>query len=185
MFRYLLPFALVAILIAACGGDDRPEPTEDATSTASPMDGGGTPDTTASPDTPTPAELFDTEAGMVLREFVIAPQRTSARPGTVTFNLSNEGELDHEFIVIRTDVGHANLPRLENNQGVDESDLEIVGRTDRIPPGSEAQLELDLEPDTYVLICNLTTDSTSHYLQGMFNRFTVSHTAPPPATPVE
>jgi uncharacterized cupredoxin-like copper-binding protein len=120
-----------------------------------------------------------------LTEFAINPERTSARPGSVTFHVRNAGELTHEFLVIRTDLPHAQLPRLASGLGVDESQLDVVGRIDTIAPGDEAETTLELDGGNYVLICNLSSDSVSHYLSGMYDRFTVSDTAAPPDAPIE
>ena len=178
--------ALLLLLAIACGDDDdtaAPTSTPEPTTEGSPTPTGETPTPTepngdGSP-TPTLAPS-QTEAGIGLREFAVQPRRTSARPGTVTFNVQNNGEISHEFVVVRTDLPHAQLPRLDNNEGVDESQVEIVGRIDRLDRGETASLTLDLESANYVLICNFYTDSTSHYLRGMYDRFVISEDAPPP-----
>lgn len=162
---------LLVILVAACGDGDNTSPTDSLSPSA----------TGTSSETPSAtSEPVDTDADVDLVEFAIQPQRTSARPGDVTFHVSNMGELTHEFVVIRTDLPHAQLPRLENNQGADESQLDVVGRTDPFEPGDQAEIALTLGTGNYVLICNLVTDSTSHYLSGMYDRFTISDSAPLP-----
>ncbi|HET9475982.1 MAG TPA: hypothetical protein VFP63_00695 [Dehalococcoidia bacterium] len=174
-----LALVTVAALAVACGDDDdggtaTPEATQSPTATRLP----GAP--TPSP-TPPPAT---TEAGMELREFVIAPDRTRARPGTVIFKVRNAGELTHQFLVIRSDLPIAELPRKPGNAGVDETQLEVVGRIEAIAPGDNGEVTVPVELGNYVLICNLFADGKSHYLTGMYNSFEVTLTAPDPqATP--
>jgi uncharacterized cupredoxin-like copper-binding protein len=173
----------LALILAACNGDDddsdddatdTPEATEESTET--PEATGD--EITASP-TPAPADSTGT---MALDEFVIRPNRTRARPGTMTFVVTNEGEMDHEFVVIRTDIEKDELPRQKNEDGVeigvDESDLDVVGRIESIAPGETQELVVDVEEGTYVLLCNLFANGESHYLEGMYTEFEVTPTAP-------
>jgi hypothetical protein len=108
---------------------------------------------------------------MELDEFVIRPDQTRARPGTVNFRVTNAGEVEHEFLVIRTDLPTAELPRLPGDEGVDEADLDIAGRVDAIAPGGEGEVSVDVELGDYVLICNLAPNGESHYLNGMYTGF--------------
>lgn len=176
--------SLSLVFVVACGDDDDTSPTP--TSTPSP-DAAASPTETPSAtrtadsgtdsDSPTPVSS-QTVATIGLREYAIDPEVTSARPGAVTFRVANRGEMTHEFLVVRTDLAHAELPRLPDNSAADESQLDIVGRLDGIGPGTEAEITLTLSAGNFVLICNLNTDGTSHYLSGMYDRFVVSENAP-------
>lgn len=186
LMRLSILFLLIVIVIAAACGDDDASPTPsqtaptDATPTPDATDEGtGTPEPSRGSATSTP-EPSDTTAAIELREFSVDPARTAARPGTVTFEVTNTGEIAHEFVLVRTDLPHAQLPRLDNGEGADESQLDIAGRIDEISPGDTEELTLELENANYVLICNFYTDSTSHYLSGMYDRFVVSDSAPEP-----
>ena len=163
-------------MIMACGDDDdsgeTATPASTPTPTATLRPGDATP-------TPTPAPAT-TEAGMELREFVIAPDKTRARPGTVIFKVRNAGELTHQFLVIRRDLPIAELPRKPANAGVDETQLDVVGRIDSIQAGESAEVSVPVETGKYVLICNLFSEGRSHYLTGMYNSFEVAPTAPDP-----
>ena len=48
-------------------------------------------------------------------------------------------------------------------------------------PGTEAELSVPVEEGKYVLICNIFTAGESHYLNGMYNLFTVDPSAPAPS----
>lgn len=191
LLRIIAAMVALTLLFAACGDDDdggqtaTAEPSADGSPSLAPSESPSPTDgqTDGSP-SPSP-EPSDTDATIVLKEFAIDPERTSAKPGTITFQVHNEGELTHEFLVIRTDLPHAQLPRLDDGLGADESQLDIVGRIDEVAPGDDDEATLTLDSGNYVLICNLHTDSVSHYLSGMYDRFTVSDDAAPPDAPTE
>jgi hypothetical protein len=179
LYPVLLGFLviLVAGLAAACGDDDddndetpTPEPTAEERS-ATPRATGDDP--SASPTVP-PA---DTAAPFRLDEWVLLAERARARPGTVTFTATNEGEFPHQFLVIKTDIEKDELPRKPNDEGADESELEVVGRIDEIAPGQTDEVEVDVVEGQYVLICNLAPGGESHYLNGMFTEFEITPTA--------
>lgn len=164
----LLALAALALSAAACGGgNDGQRATSSPTTAASAPP---SPTTTPSGPTATPGV---TEAPITLEEFVIKPSVVRAPYGTVIFKVKNAGTVTHQFLVIKSDLPIAQLPRLPNNAGADEKQLEVVGRIDAIEPGAEAELSLFLDPGNYVLICNLRSDGRSHYLSGMYNQFTV------------
>jgi hypothetical protein len=167
----LTVFAGLAI---ACGGDD--DGGETATPAATP-----TPSATAGPNDPSPtptAAPATTEAVIEVKEFTITPKTTRARPGTVIFKVHNAGEVTHEFLVIRSDLPIAELPRKPGNAGVDETQVEVVGRIDAIPAGEDGEVSVPVETGNYVMICNLFGGGKSHYLTGMYTLFEVTPTAP-------
>jgi hypothetical protein len=132
--KILFPAAVVIAvsLVLACGDDDdeatpTPEVTATPEATATLRPGDATPTPTHPPAT--------TEAGMELVEFTIRPNVTRARPGTVIFKVQNAGELAHQFVVIRSDLPTAELPRKPLDAGVDETKIEVVGRLTASRPG--------------------------------------------------
>ncbi|MFQ5471517.1 MAG: hypothetical protein ACE5FA_01350 [Dehalococcoidia bacterium] len=180
-FLSLLILTAVAALAIACGGDDNGDGTPTPTETGA--DASVTPTPGTDDGSPTPVGTPTLTSGDIeLDEFVIRPGLTRARPGTVTFNVTNVGELTHDFIDDASDLPIAQLPRAEGDLGVDESQIDIVGRIDSIAPGASAQISLDLDTGNYVLMCNIVDGDKSHYITGMYNRFTVSNDAPAPVT---
>jgi uncharacterized cupredoxin-like copper-binding protein len=178
--------AVISVLVVACGGDDDGDketaaPTaEDRSATPGATEDG----TSASPTVP-PA---DTVAPFELDEWVLRAEKSRARPGTVTFEVQNVGDFTHQFLVIRTDIEKDELPRKPNDEGADETDLDIVARIDEIAAGASDEIEVDVEAGQYVLICNLAPGGESHYLNGMYTEFEVTTTAAldsptPQATP--
>jgi uncharacterized cupredoxin-like copper-binding protein len=173
-----LVMTVFTLAIACSSGDDEsttPTPTAteaDGTTTATPTDTGGTSTPLASPTL--------TSGDFEVEEFTVRPHLTRARPGTVTFDVLNTGEIAHQFVVVASDLPAAELPRAANGVGVDESQIEIVGRLDGIAPGTTDQISLDLTEGKYLLICNITAGDDSHYINGMYTPFTVSTDAPAP-----
>jgi uncharacterized cupredoxin-like copper-binding protein len=98
-------------------------------------------------------------------EYAMTPVPAEVSAGTVTFELTNDGKLMHEMVVIKTDKGAANLA-LPNGEA-DESDA--IDEVADLPAGESATLELDLDAGTYALVCNLP----GHYAAGMYADFTV------------
>jgi len=118
-----------------------------------------------------------TTVDVTLREFSVEPARSSAPAGEVTFQVRNEGPNDaHELVVIRTDLAPDALPT-DDRGVVDESaeGIEVVDEVEQVPVGGSATLRVDLEPGSYVLICNIydEEEQEAHYAQGMRTAFTV------------
>jgi uncharacterized cupredoxin-like copper-binding protein len=102
------------------------------------------------------------------KDFSITLSSSTGTAGPVTFNISNEGPSTHEFVVIKTDDAPDALP--VKNGTVDEDGLTIVDENEDIAPGTTAELPVDLEAGSYVIICNVS----GHYEAGMHTGFTVS-----------
>lgn len=165
--------AALGLLLASCGGNG----DEDGTSTRSP-----TPTRRASP-TRTAARAsaspITTGVEIELDEFAIRPKQTRALPGTINFQISNVGEVPHELVVVKSDLPVAELPRLPGDAGVDEDGLDVEGRLDEpLDAGADGELSLDLEVGQYIVICNLSPNGESHYLNGMYTGFEIRTDAP-------
>lgn len=149
----------LGLVVAGCGGGDS------STSTA---------------EKGTDINIAVGESGLT---YFVRPDQTTVEPGTVTFAVTNVGELTHEFIVYSNpdDVVTGGLPI---NAELDEADLveeNIVGAAPyatppivpsdkepgdadhRIPGGGwGAELTVDLPAGKYILLCNLP----GHYAGG-------------------
>ena len=152
-----LGFALALAVLPACSSDESSPPSAAGSSSSPPA--GGTIDVT-------------------LQEFAISTSASSAPAGSVTFDATNEGPKDdHEFVVIKTDLGITDLPA--NADGlVDEegAGIEAIDEIAEFPPGETRTLTVDLDAGSYVFICNVfdKKENESHYLEGMRTSFTVS-----------
>jgi uncharacterized cupredoxin-like copper-binding protein len=107
--------------------------------------------------------------GVTEADFSITPDPTSAPAGDVTFDVQNDAEQTHEFVVIKSDLAPDALPL--NDEGVDEEGegVEVIDEIEDIAGGSSQSLTVDLDAGSYVLICNLP----GHYAEGMHAAFTV------------
>ena len=151
---------LAGMLLAACGDDD---------------EGDGIDGTTRPTATGTTAGGEGTDVDVTVQEFSVNPKTDSAEAGEVTFNVENIGPDDvHEFVVLKTDLDPDALPTVADGS-VDEAGEEVIGEIEDIPVGETQSLTVDLDPGSYVLICNIydEAEQEAHYQEGMRAAFTV------------
>ena len=104
-------------------------------------------------------------------DFSITLDQTDVSAGETTFDISNEADQTHEFVVIKTDLAEGDLPTNEDGDVDEEGEgIEPVDEVEDIAGGSTESLTVDLDPGNYVAICNLP----GHYRQGMHASFTVT-----------
>lgn len=142
--------ALIAAvaLLAACQ-------SADTSSSASASSGGGA-----------------TAVDVTLTEFEVQLSSTDVPAGDVTFNVTNDGTVVHEFVVFKTEDAEDALPEVSDAPEVDEdaSSLESMGEVEDLDPGATKSFTATLEAGDYVAICNVT----GHYNSGMHVPFTVN-----------
>jgi uncharacterized cupredoxin-like copper-binding protein len=102
---------------------------------------------------------------VTLSEFKVSPSPKSVSHGKVTFTVKNQGDMEHELVVIKTSKAASKLPVSGNRA----SDKGAVGEVEDIAGGKSKKLTLNLKAGHYVLICNLP----GHYKGGMRSDFTV------------
>ena len=142
----------LAFLVAACGDDD---------------DGDGVPPAATEPADGDGGEATTVDVG--LEEFSVNPSVDTVAAGTVTFSLTNDGTMPHNFKVIATDLAADALPVIEDQFIVDEEAVDVLAASADLDVGGTEDVSLDLAAGSYVLICNIP----SHYESGMFTAFTV------------
>jgi uncharacterized cupredoxin-like copper-binding protein len=109
--------------------------------------------------------------GVTLADFTITPDESSASAGELTFDVTNDAEQTHEFVIFKTDLAEDALPT--DDEGlVDESGegVELIDEIEDVAGGSTQSLTVNLDAGSYVFICNLP----GHYAQGMHAGFSVS-----------
>jgi uncharacterized cupredoxin-like copper-binding protein len=94
----------------------------------------------------------------------------TAPAGAVTFVITNEGTMVHEFVVLSTPTAADALNYDDALDEVVEDDYTVVDEIAEIPAGSTANLTVDLGAGHYALICNLL----AHYRLGMQVDFDVT-----------
>ncbi len=107
-----------------------------------------------------------------LDDYSISLSGTTVDSGTVAFDVTNQAEQVHEFVVARTDLDAAELPTDDAGDVSEEgaSDLSVVDEIEDIEGGTSPTLTVDLDPGHYVVFCNLP----GHYRLGMHTDLDVS-----------
>lgn len=173
--RYVRPrqaIALICVLTAAltlgaCGGSSKKKATTTAATTSASAP--STSQTTAS----TPAQTTTAPAhalGSVdvsLKEYTISPTPATGKAGTVSFSVHNDGQVAHEFLVVKTPK-QAGALATPGGSG-EASEQGNVSETGTVLPGANKTLKAKLAPGHYVLLCNLP----GHYKAGQSADFTV------------
>jgi uncharacterized cupredoxin-like copper-binding protein len=109
--------------------------------------------------------------GVTLADYSVTPDESSAPAGDVTFDITNDAEQTHEFVVFKTDLAEDQLPTNEDGDVDEEGEgVEHIDEIEDVAGGSTESLTVYLDAGNYVLICNLP----GHYRQGMHASFTVS-----------
>lgn len=109
--------------------------------------------------------------GATLADFSITLDSNSAPAGEVTFDVSNDAEQTHEFVVFQTDLAEDQLPTDEDGNVDEEGEgIMLVDEIEDIEAGSSESLTVNLDAGSYVLICNVP----GHYQQGMHTSFSAS-----------
>ena len=128
---------------------------------------------------PVTVTLGDTRG--VNAPMTITPATTTATHGDVTFAVKNNGTIEHELVVLKTDVPYDQIPITDAGDppapvkvGANKLDeANNIGETGdpNLKPGDTRTFTIkDMAPGKYVLICNLA----DHYRLGMRAPFTVS-----------
>jgi uncharacterized cupredoxin-like copper-binding protein len=155
----LAAIAGAAIALAGCGGSSTSSTTTAPPATTTDTETHST-STVAATGTPV-AVTFGTPT-----EFSTTVDTPSVAAGDVTFTVTNNGKMPHEFVVVAAPDGAAALK--ESNGEANEDDA--VGEIEEVPVGKSGTLTLNLKAGKYVLLCNLP----GHFAGGMFVEFTVA-----------
>ena len=114
-----------------------------------------------------------------VKEWQISLSSTNLKAGEITFNIKNDGDKEHEFVVRKTDLKSDKL--VQNTDGeVSEDDPSLTEVGDpsevaEIKSGSnDRSLTVTLTAGHYVIFCNLHVEELLHYQKGMHIDFTVN-----------
>lgn len=168
----VLAVAAFGLIAAGCGGDDEEDGTAAEAGTAA--------------ETTTAAEAETVAVSM--GEFFIKPDVDAIPAGEVTFDVTNDGAVEHEFVVLKTDIAGGDLPVkggevdlakagevLGGAHEPGEEEEEMKGAAEEheeeehLEPGASESYTVDMEPGKYILICNIP----GHYSSGQWVEFTV------------
>ncbi len=117
--------------------------------------------------TPSPAG-GGTSVPVTLSEYKIKPAVASAPAGQVVFDVTNSGQIKHQFTIIRTTKSAATVL---SKQNPDDDIPGARGEIASIQPGASKKLVIkNLKAGHYAIVCALP----GHYQSGMFTDFTVN-----------
>ncbi|MCX7593279.1 MAG: cupredoxin domain-containing protein [Fischerella sp.] len=107
---------------------------------------------------------------VTIKEMAVQLSKSTVPAGPVEFVANNQGNLDHEMVVIKTDLPLDQLPlkgdRLdEDKAGKKFGEIE----EDELTSGATKTLTVNLTPGRYLIICNLP----GHFQAGMRTFLTV------------
>lgn len=150
--------AVAGFVVVGCGSDSGTTTVETKTETAA---AGGSAGGTGA--------TLDFKMG----EFFYNPKNATAKAGPTTIEAINEGAVEHELVVFKTDMNPAKLPT-EANGEVEEEKMDKVaesaGEIPDVEAGETKTEEFKLTPGKYVIFCNLP----GHYAAGMYGTLTVT-----------
>lgn len=109
---------------------------------------------------------------VALIDFEISADPTSVPSGVTDFAITNDGSMVHEVEIFAGADPDRSLD--VSNSVADTTGLDLIDEVEDILPSSTARLAVDLEPGTYLVICNLP----GHYEQGMSTYLTVGGSVP-------
>ncbi len=146
-----------ALAVSGCGGSSSAATPAAAAATSTPTAATTPPAATGSGATVTSS----------LTEFKIASTPASIPAGRVTFKVSNDGKVKHQFTIIRTDKPAATVLSAHNpNDDIAGARAEIAS----LAPGATKTLVVkNLKAGHYAIVCALP----GHYQAGMHEDFTV------------
>jgi uncharacterized cupredoxin-like copper-binding protein len=113
-----------------------------------------------------------------LKEWQISLSATTLAAGAITFNITNNGDKEHEFVVRKTDLTSDKLPlNADGEVSEDATELTEVGDPSELAEiksgSSNNTLTVTLQPGHYVIFCNLHVGELLHYQKGMHIDITV------------
>ena len=97
---------------------------------------------------------------VALDEWKLVPAQPSVRPGRIALIVRNDGEMEHELVVLRSVLHHHRLA-VNGGRAVEKG---RVAELPLIPSGTTRRLTLTVRPGKYVLLCNLL----GHYQAGQY-----------------
>jgi uncharacterized cupredoxin-like copper-binding protein len=102
----------------------------------------------------------------VVKEWKISTNTQNHVAGPITFYLDNQGNIDHEFVIIQTDTLAKDLVAKVDpaTMRLDEELLTSPGEYGDLAAGVTGVVTIDLPAGHYVLMCNIA----DHYQLGMY-----------------
>jgi uncharacterized cupredoxin-like copper-binding protein len=113
---------------------------------------------------------MDKRISMTLNEWKIkAPKEVGA--GKVTISVRNTGKVEHELVLLRTDLkpSQIRIDKKTDRFNEEAPDFTSPGEINSVKAGKSKTASFDLAPGHYIFVCNLV----GHFRQGMYKEITV------------
>jgi hypothetical protein len=112
---------------------------------------------------------------VVLDEYSVVTDVDALPEGPIKFDITNDGAIDHDLLIVRSDIPGAELPT-EDDGSFDEDagGVDVEREINDLEPSAETSRSYDLDPGKYVLLCNIVDGETSHYDLGMWTEITIT-----------
>jgi len=124
------------------------------------------------------ANAQDATVNVDLDEWSIAPDVSSVAAGDIEFVAANIGAVEHELVILKTDLAADALPVSGGRVDEHGAGVEEIGEIEEFGAGATESATFTLAAGDYVLICNIA----GHYEEGMTAAFAVTGGAAPQAT---
>jgi len=124
------------------------------------------------------SSVADGNVSATVKEWQISLSSNTVKAGPVTFDIKNDGDKQHEFVIRSTALKSDSLPlNADGEVSEDATELSEVGDPSEladINPGTSGnKLTVTLTPGHYVIFCNLHVEDLLHYQKGMHTDLTV------------
>lgn len=119
------------------------------------------------------------EVDVTLTEFSVETNKESLPEGPIDFTIQNDGQREHEVVIVRTDIAIDELPTNDDGSfDEDAAGVDVEEEIEEIEDGDETGRSYTLDPGAYILLCNIVEEiddvETSHFAEGMATEFTIT-----------
>jgi hypothetical protein len=119
------------------------------------------------------------EVEATLDEWSITLDEASLEEGSIDVTVENEGEREHELVIVSTEIAIDELPTKDDGSfDEDAPGVDVKEEIEDIEDGERTGRTYSFDPGTYVFLCNIVEDidgtETSHFAQGMRVAFEVT-----------
>ena len=108
----------------------------------------------------------DVDVAVHMQDYRVLLSVATVKAGTVRFGIKNEGNMEHSFELIKTDLAFDQLPTTGDAKAKEDG---LIKQVKSLPVGKVSVVTADLVAGKYVIICNVA----GHYQLGMRAALTV------------